>query len=190
MSFLPKNYEVPASEGNYFKFEQGENRFRIMSKPILGMEYWVTDPKDKTKRLPKRVEMGVNIPVDEIEINPKTGREDLPKHFWAMVIWNYKLEKAQILEITQKSIQRTLTGLSKDDDWGDPLSYDVVVEKTGEKLETEYQVRPKPKKEMDAGIVQMVKDMDIKLEVLFEGGDPFKPDKITDEDLQELAKKI
>ena len=32
MSFLPKDYEKPSTQGKYLKFEQGANKIRILSK--------------------------------------------------------------------------------------------------------------------------------------------------------------
>ena len=36
--FLPTSYEVPNKPGNYMKFADGENRFRVLASPILGWE--------------------------------------------------------------------------------------------------------------------------------------------------------
>ena len=38
-NFLPIDYEVPEKAGNYMKFEDGINRFRILQKPIFGLLY-------------------------------------------------------------------------------------------------------------------------------------------------------
>ncbi|MDE2031399.1 MAG: hypothetical protein KGI58_04040 [Patescibacteria group bacterium] len=146
------------------KFQDGENRFRILSSPIIGWEWW--EEKEDGTRKPIRVTMDTKIPVDSVD--PATVR-----HFWAMSVWNYKEEKIQILEITQKSIQKSIKALAKDEDWGSPLNYDLVVTKSGEKLETEYQVQPKPAKKLDAAILQLFKDMAVNLNALYEGGDPF-----------------
>jgi len=174
MTFLPKGYKVPEGSSNYFRFEEGENRFRVLGDLILGTEYWITDPKDKTKRIPQRVEQGVDISVDKLEENPKTGEVDIPKHFWAIVVWNVDAEKIQILEITQKSIQRSITAMSNSKDWGDPVEYDILVTREGKGLETTYTVTPCPKKKLDPGIVQLYKDMQIDVKALFKGEDPFQ----------------
>jgi hypothetical protein len=41
--FLPEGYEQPESGGNYMKLQDGENKIRILSKPIVGWMDW----KDK-----------------------------------------------------------------------------------------------------------------------------------------------
>lgn len=171
-TFLPAGYEIP-EVSNYMKFEIGENRFRALSSAITGSEYWVTDPKTN-KRSPKRVRPDGRLPVEELELNPKTGEPEFPKHFWAFVVWNYKAKKIQILEITQKGIHKRLRSLVKDEDWGSPLNYDIVVKRSGEGLETEYEVIPKPAKETDPMILEEFSRAQINLEALYDGSDPFK----------------
>ena len=162
-NFLPDDYEVPAKNINYFKFEDGENRFRVLATPILGWVWWETE-KDGSRK-PIRIPMDQEVPaaVDKDEV----------KHFWGMPVWNYKEEKIQVLEITQKGIQKSIKTLSGDSDWGNPVNYDLVVVKTGQKLDTEYQVSPKPAKKLDPGITQLYADMHIDLTALFRGEDPF-----------------
>lgn len=174
-TFLPAGYEIP-EVSNYMKFENGENRFRALSSAITGFEYWVTDP-GTNKRAPKRVRPNEPIPVEELELNPKTGEPEFPKHFWAFVVWNYKAKKIQILEITQKGIQKHLKNLAGDEDWGSPLGYDVVVKRSGEGLETEYEVIPKPAKPVEDGILEELSKTHVDLEALYQGKDPFKKDQ-------------
>lgn len=173
MSFLPSDYTVPSSSDKYMKFNPGENRFRILSKPITGMEYW----KDVDgKRTPIRKKPGVEIKLSDLSTNEKTGELDMPKHFWAMVVFDYADEKVKVLEITQKSIQSYLTNLSRDEDWGDPVGtkgYDIVITREGEGFDTKYSVSPKPKKPLKEGIEEMFHTLDINLEALYEGLDPY-----------------
>lgn len=171
-TFLPNDYNIPSEGGNYLRFIKGENRFRIMCPPILGYEWW--KEKDGARK-PIRVRMGVKINIEEVD-DPESI-----KHFWAMVVYNYDLKKIQILEITQKGIQRTLRSLSKDSDWGTPVqTYDIVVTRTGDGMETKYEARPKPKSKMDEGIVQLYKDMNINLDALYDGADPFSSNEKID----------
>ena len=174
--FLPEDYKVPKGKSGYMKFQQGANRIRIFSKPILGFMIW--SEKDG-KSFPIRVKTADEIDPDMIsDQNPV-------KHFWAMPVYNYQDKVIQILEITQKSVQKFLTALIQDEDWGDPTSYDIVITKTGEKLETEYSVQPKPAKPVEAEIEAKFKEKYINLEALYLGQDPFKkPDEI-----DEMTKK-
>lgn len=160
-SFLPNDYEVPQSNGNYMKFEKGDNKFRILSTPIMGWESW----EDK-----KPIRRHMNNPFSTLEVEDP----EQIKHFWAMVVYNYQAEKVQILEITQKGIQKTLKVLATDEDWGNPVqAYDIVVNKTGEKMETKYEVLPKPAKAMAKEILEAYEAMHINLSALYEGEDPF-----------------
>ena len=165
--FLPAAYEVPNKNDKYMKWEQGENRFRIMSSPILGFEWW-TDGEDGTRKV-HRVPMGLNIPTNEVE-DPSSIR-----HFWAMIVWNYRAGAIQILEVTQKLIQQSLRAYAKDEDWGSPVNkYDIVVTRSGTtKEDTKYEVMPKPAKPTDEKILEEMKNTPIRLEALYEGADPF-----------------
>jgi hypothetical protein len=180
-NFLPDNYEVPSANDKYMKWQKGENRFRILSSPILGYEWWT---EEGDKRVPKRIPLGQAIPTQDIE-DPESI-----KHFWAMVVYNYVNKKVQILEITQKGIQKTLRALAKDEDWGSPVQkYDIVVTKTGDGMETKYEVLPKPASKMEDGIIELYEDMGIDLTALYRGDDPYegKPDAL---DIDEVSKGI
>lgn len=192
-TFLPTNYEIPDSQGKYMRFEQGANKFRILGsfedgKAIMGTEYWVTVDE---KRKPKRLKPGIPVPVEELELN-SFGEIDTPKHFWCLPVYNYQTKQIQILEITQKSIMRDIKSLAQNEDWGSPLDYDVTVTRTGEKLKTEYTVTPSPKKELDPKIYADYLAMEIKIEVLYDGDDPFKKEDINlDEiDVDMSAEKV
>lgn len=180
MSFLPDGYEIPDAGSGYFKLKQGENRFRVVGSAITGWEYWVTED-GKRKPIRKRVNEDINV--EEIE--------DAPKHFWAFPAYNYELKKVQILELTQKSIQKAIKALTRSGDWGDPKGYDIVILREGEGLETEYQVQPKPPKKLDGEVASVVKKSveSINLEALYDGDDPFAKtsEAITEKDMDDFA---
>ena len=130
MPFLPKDYTVPEPTSNYLKFVEGENPFRILGSfedqtAIMGYEYWITLPDGK--RSPVRKRMGETISQNELEINPKTDKPDMPRHFWALPVWNYASNSVQILEITQRTIMNYIKSLAQNPKWGDPREYDIVV---------------------------------------------------------------
>ena len=168
-TFLPTGYEIPGVSDKYMKFQKGENRFRILSSPILGYEYW---EEVGDKRTPKRTPLDKPFSTEEV-----SDPEDI-KHFWAMVVYNYANKKIQILEITQRGIQKTLRALARDEDWGSPvLKYDIVVIKTGDGMETKYEVLPKPATKLTEGIVEAYEGMEIRLEALYEGKDPYSKEE-------------
>src|SRR5690606_36301364 len=162
MSFLPPNYEPPKTGGNYMKFEKGENKLRILSHCITGYEYWTQDNK------PVRVH---NMPLERPENmkirNEKEHWMNSIKHFWAFVVWNYKTESIQILEITQASIQNAILGLYNESEWGHPNRYDITVVRSGEGMETKYQVIPKPPKEVTKDIMKAYEEKPVNLNALY-----------------------
>lgn len=171
MTFLPEGYELPTANDKYMKFVQGDNKFRILSSAIVGIEFWLNV---EGKRKPVRIKIGGVAP---------EGFEDDPKQFWAFVVYNYAEKKVQVLEVTQRGIQKSIKSLADDEDWGDPKGYDIIVNRQGEKLDTEYQVVPKPHSKIDPAITQLYNDMDIRLEALYEDKDPFaqSADKLADD---------
>jgi hypothetical protein len=98
------------------------------------------------------------------------------KHFWAFTVYNYQTQTIQILEIKQKTVMRAIEALVKNPKWGDPQHYDLQIEKvrTGsQERDVEYNVIPEPPATLDAGIVELAKQVPVRLEVLYEGADPF-----------------
>ncbi len=156
--FLPEGYEAPTTGGNFMKLQDGENKFRILSKPIVGWLDW----KDK-----KAYRFGMKQ-------KPEKPMEKGPiKHFWAFIVWNYQEQAIQILEITQQTIQSSITNLSKDQDWGAPFEYDLKVTRKGKDLDTEYNVTPSPKKPLTDEIKKAALDKPCNLEALYSGSDPW-----------------
>lgn len=161
MNFLPDDYQAPKPTSQlYLKLQDGENRIRILSRPIVGWEDWNAEKK------PVRYLM-----------NEKPAKSFDPakpmKHFWAFIVWNCNDEQIQIMQITQATIRSCLESLSKDQDWGSPFEYDIKINKKGEKMETEYTVNPAPHKPVSQEILKAFKDRPIQLEALFLGADPF-----------------
>lgn len=158
-AFLPKGYKVPESEGNYYKFGQGDNRFRILSSAITGWECWTKDSK------PVRQKEAWESRPEGIKMND-SGQ--FQKHFWAFIVYNYDANKAQIMELTQKSIMGAIQAYNENPKWGDPTKYDLVVDRKGEGLETEYTTIAEP--HSPAPVVDISK---INLNALYEGADPW-----------------
>lgn len=153
--FLPADYKAP--EGNYFKFQEGENTFRVLTSAIVGYEYFNKDNKPVRSKTPF-----TNTPADIKE-------DGSIKHFWAFVVYSYRAEKAQILEITQAGIQGALKALVQNPKWGDPKNYDISINRSGSGLDTEYTVMPNPHSAFPSNLVLPT----VNLEALFTGADPF-----------------
>lgn len=177
MTFLPKTYKGEPDTGKYMRFKQGENRFRVLSSAIIGMEYW---KETKDGRKPVRYHMGEDAPIKELDVD-KEGNKIMPKHFWSFVVFSRDSETIQILQINQRTIRDGISAYVKNDKWGSPLQYDLVISRDGEGMETKYSVIAEPKEELDEGITALYESMDIKLNKLFDGGDPFGQDEVVDE---------
>lgn len=165
--FLPNDYETP-DKSRYMKFQLGENRFRPLTSPILGYEGWKTFG-DGTRK-PVRRTMDGSFQPDDVD-----DPEEI-KHFWAMVVWNYKEKSVQILEITQKAIMKAIRALSANPEWGTPLKYDLSVVKEGEKMSTKYQVIPNPHKALAEEVEKAWAEAKPKIDLnaLYTGDNPFK----------------
>lgn len=168
--------DIPDTGSKYMKLEKGSNKFRILTRPIDGYEYWVEiDEGRKPVRIPK----GEKIPVNEVD-----GQV---KYFWAMVVYNYEAEAIQILQLTQKGIQKAIKEYSQHEDYGRPTTYDLTIKRTGDSMETRYSVIASPPKPLDEEIKKLYKETKIDLNKLYAsesepyGGDPWS-DKQTFED--------
>lgn len=165
-SWIPKGYEVPANKSTYFKFQDGPNKFRVLSSPVMGWVYWNENAAGERK--PTRKRMNEALVTADIQDMSQV------KHFWALTVWNYKDECIQVLEITQKGIQKSLKELAKNEDWGSPKEYDITVTKSGQMLETKYSVMPSKPKELSEEIAAAVKSTKVNLDAIFDNADPFK----------------
>jgi hypothetical protein len=157
---IPKDFDPNKSSGSYMKFQPGDNKFRILGDAIAGYEWWV-EKKPTRRRLSERIEPS-EIPLDQT-----------PKLFLAFPVWNYATESVEVLQLTQKGLQKTLNNLEKDTDWGDLTQYDIKVNRSGSGMETKYSLNPVPKKELAAEIKSAWKETDINLDALFTGDSPF-----------------
>ena len=160
------NLAAPQSAGsNYLKLEPGENRLRIVSAVIDGWEAWADKPEGGRKVYREKqswmalqlVKMGV---LDKVQ-----------KQFYAAIVWNYRTEQFECMVQSQKSIKEGIFILWNDEDWGNPNTYDIVINKSGSGMDTKYNVISKPHKEYAGD--EYVQD-DYRIENLYGGGDPFE----------------
>ena len=185
--FTPDKF-AESQVGNYMKFEEGENRIRILEKPITGYVYW----EDAEGNLVPKNEMagkgGKPVRVKSWEGLTNAQRGAM-KGFAAMVVWNYKAEKVQILEVKQVGIMNALEALSLSKSWGDITTFDVVITKTRTGInptDVEYSVMPEPKEPVSKEIKEAYKEAHIDLEALYRGEDPFGVEKTEPEGLEEV----
>jgi len=156
--FLPKDYSIPAST-SYMKFENGDNKFRALGSVVTGYIYWTNENKPvRSKDFPKDTP---NIQLDE------KGNTKPVNYFWVFPVWDYKQKKVSLLEITQKTVMRGIEGLLHDEDWGNPMNYDINVKKEGSGLTTKYSIVPANKKQLSQDIVDAYASAEITLDDIF-----------------------
>ncbi len=141
--FIAKGYKLPSKSEQFMKLKNGQNKFRILSPATCG--YVVFDPLKKPHR--RLEEEGA---FSEQELN-ELGTEDKCKHFMYFLVWNYQEGKVQVLELTQQSLKKPLLDYIENEEYGNPLNYDVSIKKEGESLTTQYSLiasPPKPRAEI------------------------------------------
>jgi hypothetical protein len=171
MGFLDNLKDSPQNSGSgggkYMKLTQGANQFRIVGSfgegtNIQGMIGWGED--EEGNRKPYRWRIG--------EEAPRNFDEKI-KEFYAMLVWNYSEECLQVLELTQSRLRQELLTLARDEEWGDPRTYDLKIVRNGEGLETTYAMQPSPKKKRSDEINNAVKSTVVDMSALYRGEDPF-----------------
>lgn len=164
MTFLPKDYQEPTNS-DFVKLSQWLTKIRFLEKPIIWYEVRedYTDDNGETKR---KVTRGRDL----------KSRADLPrgaKIVWTAVVWNYNDQRIQIWSITQKTIRDEILNLARDDDYGNPMNYDIKIKKEGEKMNTSYSVNPLPTSPLDQSIKDLYEQTPINMDMYFKGENPF-----------------
>lgn len=161
-TFMPEGYLNLKQEKNYWntsKMKEGDNRIRIVGKPIAGWMDW-------QGKVPMRYRPDQKPKVSFDPTKPA-------KAFWTLFAWDYVREGLYVLEISQASLIKALMAVSQDADWGDFTKYDIKINKQGSGKETRYTLTPLPPKPLNATIEEAIKNTPVRLEALFEGGDPW-----------------
>lgn len=122
------DYGTYKKPSDYMKFEQGDNRIRVISKGYIGLQHGLRATKGW-------VNLGF-CTEDDSCIHCKKGNE--AKRFWKWVVVDREENQVKLLDagvmigdgICQLAIKE-----------GDPTKYDIIVNRTGEKLKTKYTVK-------------------------------------------------
>jgi len=182
MDFLPEGFENLENKKSFWNtkdLKQGENRMRIVMRPIAGWIEWRTN--DDGTKTPLRYRPDQK---PRESLNP----EQPVKRFWACYVWDYSREDLFIIEFTQAGILKPLLALAKDPEWGNFINYDIKITKTGALKNTEYAVTPVAPKPINDAITNALLIKPVKLEALFDNGDPW--DYELKEMKMETAKRI
>lgn len=171
---LSPDFEEIIEYGDYLKLREGENKFRVLSKAIIGYIYW-----KKVKNADnKEVEKPVRIPLDEIT---SLDIHIQPKQFIAFFVYNYEAEKIQILSTDKKTVIKGILDFTQDEEWGEASQYDLKVKKTKTNPDDRFSVNYSVKASIPTVLDKSIEEKWIysgftkeHLYLLFEGIDPFE----------------
>ena len=168
-TFLPTNYSLPVTPSSFTKFEEWETvRIRILPS---GMEtdcmvFWEYFDESGEKAKPVRS-------MKAFESTPWIWEDWKIKEVWAFKVWNYNIEQVQLCSIPQKTVKEAILWFINDEDYWNPLSYDIKVTKSWKWFDTVYKVNPAPIKEFDGSLIEW-KDKEIDWFKYLEWEQPFK----------------
>ena len=117
----------------------------------------------------------------------RAGREEI-KHFWALAVYNYTLDRVQCWQINQSTIQTRIEDLVEIH--GAPNSYDLQAIRTGTtKKDTKYVIEKIESKDEHLAI-NALEESTIDLRQLFVGGDIMTPleEKASDGDFEKPSR--
>tara|TARA_R100000664_G_scaffold8297_1_gene13718 strand:- start:486 stop:1025 length:540 start_codon:yes stop_codon:yes gene_type:complete len=125
------NITIPESDSSslYYKFQPGDNRFRIVGDWMQGYEDWS-----------KELRLASGAPLRSKNALAQKG-DQKPRYFALVPIWVDGAIK--FISIHQKTILTTIDQLNYSKDWGVCTEYDIMVKRQGEgKDGTLYTVTP------------------------------------------------
>lgn len=173
--FAPKDFDKVSNSG-YMKFQDGSNKVRFMGEPVTGYTYWVDDAGKVVQKGKLSGKGGKPIRAETFEGFDMVARTNMSP-FAAAVVWNYAINKIQILEIKQKAVIAGLDGLAESKSWGDITGYDIIIKRTktgSEARDVDYSVIPEPKAKVPQEALEAYEAVDINLKALYSGADPWK----------------
>jgi hypothetical protein len=156
-----------SSSGRYLNPSKltGEKRLRFFGEGITGYGAWTIDKK------PIRWESKPSeLPAD---LAPDLSGKISVKRFLAGLVYDYEAGEFKILEITQRTLMDQLFKFMKDEDYGDPTTYDIKISKTGEGKDTEYTLVAAPPKPVTKDMSESFEKVSCNLKALFDGDDPW-----------------
>lgn len=171
-NFLPEDYKMPTTWNDYTKFEDWvTTRFRILpsgmeSNCIVFWEYFDLTQGEKWKPV-RSTKKFTETPWIE------SGRQQGEK--WAFKVWNYDLGEVQICSIWQILLKQQIMSYINDDDYGNPVWYDIKIRREWVKLETKYSLTVSPPKDFDESLLES-HDKKIDWVAYLEWEDPFLKD--------------
>lgn len=169
--FAPDSYELPR-DNKYYKFAEGDNKFRVVGDLTTGYEYWATDSEGNGR--PKRSfdKFPEPLPADA-KMNKNTGLPERQKHIWVMPVLDLKTSQVMVLQVHQAGIQEPMLKYSRDKDWGHPAKYDITITRDpSQKGRAMYSFSTTPPKPLSRPEVEAVLQNLYNCRAIFADGDP------------------
>ena len=144
-SFLtPGQHEAISTGSDYFKPSDGLTKVRVLTPPIQFFGVWVKDGGEPVK----------HSSMLEKELEALATKDDKVKRTWGLVVWDYATGNVLPWEVTQVSIINAL--ISFHNAGLNPLTFDLNILRTGEKLQTKYTLQPLTPTPLDALALDIV----------------------------------
>ena len=192
MPFLSENASsavAPGAGGGYLnpsKIQSGSSvRFALLDdNPLEFYEVWgdATDGGVKPFRFsndPTPDDIQAELGSDYTRrLNRDGTAPEAVKFAIAVPVYNHDAGSGQVLQVSQKSINRELDSISQMEDYSNLLEWDFVLGKEGNGLNTEYSLRAVPRKKNTEPTVQEawkeVQAGGFDISRLLSGTNPFK----------------
>jgi hypothetical protein len=102
---------------------------------------------------------------------------EAPKFGMSFFVFDFADSKIKVFEMTQKTLIKELDKLCNDDDYSEIAAWDLKINRTGLKMNTEYSILPSPRKkgsqdQIDAAW-KVAQDQGYDINQLLVGGNPF-----------------
>ena len=123
-------------EVGYIKLKNGKNQIRLASKPALIDFHWVKTKEKNTKIMCTDKDC------------PCCAMGNPPKSRYTAYAFDHDGEQGDGIKLFEYgiTIARQIKALYLDEDFGDPLKYDLKINKTGQGLDTRYLANGSPRK--------------------------------------------
>ena len=181
-----RDYLNPLKDGE-------SHRIRIIGNdenPATFIQAWQVYDTEKN---PHRAQFEQGKPCPK-ELKDIATKEEPPKVVWIFTIFHVDWGRPMIWNIHQKTIKEPILKLSKSNDWGNPLNYDLRIEREGSgQFDTEYTITALPPIEPpDQKILAIMNEAAIDVRACLNDGNPFGALASADdqEDIKQVSKKV
>ena len=179
INFFNPGHEIPDKRSQFMRFESGKNRIRFIGNPVSGFVFFGklkredgTETVKPFRRRESEGEFSLKEMINNDVRMKKDGEIEGQKYFVMGLVYNYQKEKLQVLEVTQKSILKALKSYVESEEYGHPSGYDLTIEKSGEGLNTEYNVIVSPPKHLASEVADLAGETSCDLQKVFSGEYP------------------